>query len=97
MKVFDVVTPCTYSQKHCVVAESMAEAEKIFNAKYWPTTILEIRLHSEYVEVQNAPQNIKEGASEQATNSAMVPCKNCGYKMLLSMKYCPVCGKARHQ
>lgn len=52
MKVYDIETPNTYSQKHCVVAESMAEAERVFISKYWPIKILSIKLHSEYVQIQ---------------------------------------------
>lgn len=70
MKVYDIVTPYTYSQKHCVVADSMGDAEKIFNKKYWPTKIIEIRLHSEYVEIQDAPQNTVEVGEQPTTQPA---------------------------
>lgn len=53
MNVYDIETVNTYSQTHSVVAESMAEAERIFKAKYWPTTIQSITLHSKYVQIQN--------------------------------------------
>ena len=52
MKVYDIETRYTYSQPHSVVAESMADAARIYNAKYWPTEIKSIRLHSDYVLVQ---------------------------------------------
>lgn len=52
MNVYDIQTEFNYSQKHSVVAENMAMAEKLFKKKYWPITIREIRLHSEYVIVQ---------------------------------------------
>lgn len=52
MKVFDVLTPYNYSQKSCVVADSIAEAEKLFLQEYPDTKILEIKLHAEYVIVQ---------------------------------------------
>lgn len=44
-----------------VVAENMAEAERIYLAKYWPCTITAIRLHSDDVLVQ--------GIDEQPKNS----------------------------
>ena len=56
MKVYDIITPFTASQNHCVVADSMAEAERIFLEKYWPTKIEEIRLHAEYVQVQGVKE-----------------------------------------
>ena len=49
MKVFDIVTDYTFSQIHCVVAESMAEAEKLYNKEYPDSVIKEIKLYSEYV------------------------------------------------
>jgi hypothetical protein len=57
MKVFDIDAGCSYSQTHSVVAENMAEAERIFLAKYWPTTIKAIRLHSEYVLIQGIDEH----------------------------------------
>lgn len=61
MKVFDIITPyggC--AQVHSVVADNMAEAERIFLAKYQPTTIVEIKLHSEYVQIQKYDEQAKE-------------------------------------
>jgi hypothetical protein len=52
MKVYDILTPSNYSQKSCVVANSMAMAENLFLAEYPGTTILEIKLHAEYVIIQ---------------------------------------------
>lgn len=49
MKVYDVLTPYNYSHKTCVVAKNMAEAEKLFEEAYPYTTILEIKLHANYV------------------------------------------------
>lgn len=49
MKVYDIDPGY---QTHCVVAESMAEAERVFLKKYPYNTIKEIRLHSEYVQIQ---------------------------------------------
>ena len=62
MKVFDVETSHSYSQTHSVVAENMAEAERIFLAKYWPTTIKAIRLHSEYVQIQGIDEQAKKSS-----------------------------------
>ena len=55
MKVFDIQTGFNYSQTHSVVAESMAKAEETFHKEYPHTEILEIRLHSSYVQIQDAP------------------------------------------
>jgi hypothetical protein len=52
MNVYDINTHCTYGQRHCVVAKNMAEAGRIFLAKYWPTTVDNITLHSECVQIQ---------------------------------------------
>lgn len=52
MKVYDVYTNCNYGQIHSVVADSMAEAERVFKGKYSHTTIKQIILHSEYVQIQ---------------------------------------------
>ena len=49
MKVYDIETAYNYGQVHSVVAESMAEAERLHKTKYPYTTIREIKLHSEYV------------------------------------------------
>lgn len=60
MKVYDIEDGFNYSQVHSVVAETMAEAERIFKAKYWPVEIKAIRLHSEYVQVQGIDEQPKE-------------------------------------
>ena len=52
MNVYDIITFHTVGQTHCVVAENMGKAEELFEKLYWPTTIKEIRLHSEYVQIQ---------------------------------------------
>ena len=52
MKVYNIITQYSGGQVHSVIAESMAEAERIFQAKYWPTEIRAIELHAEYVQVQ---------------------------------------------
>lgn len=54
MKVYNILTPHNYSQKSCVVARDMAEAEKLFLKKYPMTTILKIELHAEYVIVSGS-------------------------------------------
>ena len=53
MKVYDIHTHYTVSKIHSVVAESIAEAERIFSGKYRDITINSISLHSEYVQIQN--------------------------------------------
>lgn len=60
MKVYDIITPCTRVQNHCVVADNMAQAERIFKAKYWPTTIEAIELHSDYVQIQKYDEQGKD-------------------------------------
>lgn len=62
MKVFDIVDGYSYSQTHSVVAENMAEAERIFLSKYWPTTIKAIHLHSEYVQIQGIDEQPKKNS-----------------------------------
>jgi len=62
MKVFDIENGYSYSQTHSVVAENMAEAERIFLAKYWPTTIKAIKLHSEYVQIQGIDEQAKKSS-----------------------------------
>jgi len=60
MKAFIVFTGFSDYQNHCVIAENMAEAERIFVAKYWPTTIKSIVLYSEYVQIQKWDEQPKE-------------------------------------
>jgi hypothetical protein len=62
MNVYDIETDFTFGQKHSVVANNMAEAERIFKGKYWPTTINKIVLHSEYVQIQTFDEQIKESS-----------------------------------
>jgi len=59
MKVYTIKTKYYSSEKHCVVAESMAEAERIFNGKYWPTSIKSIGLYSDYVQIQGYDEQNK--------------------------------------
>ena len=47
MQVYKILTPFSYSQTHCVVADDMAEAEKLFSEKYPYTKILKIELFSQ--------------------------------------------------
>ena len=56
MNVYDIETGYSYSQVHCIVANNMGDAERIFKNKYWPTEIKSIRLHSEYVQVQGVDE-----------------------------------------
>lgn len=52
MKVYDVQDGFSYSQTHCVVADSLAEAEQLWYLRYPSNTIKEIKVHSEYVIVK---------------------------------------------
>ena len=52
MKVYDIDDGFCYSQIHSVVAENMAQAERIYKTKYPYNIIRNITLHSEYVQVQ---------------------------------------------
>jgi hypothetical protein len=60
MYVFDIEDGISLSQTHSVVAESMAEAERVYKCKYWPCTIKRIILHSEYVQIQKYDEQAKE-------------------------------------
>ena len=60
MKIFVVKTVYSGDQTNCVVADNMSEAERIFNAKYWPTTIRSIELFSDYVQIQKYDEQAKE-------------------------------------
>ncbi len=60
MKVYKINTGFGDCQNHCVVADNMSEAERIFNGKYWPTTIKSIELYSEYVQIQKFDEQAKE-------------------------------------
>jgi hypothetical protein len=59
MKAFRVTTGFNDYQNHLVIADTMAEAERIFNSKYWPTTILSIELYSNYVQIQTHDEQAK--------------------------------------
>lgn len=52
LKVYDIEDGYNYSQTHSVVAESMADAERIYKKRYNNPIIKNIRLHSEYILVQ---------------------------------------------
>ena len=60
MKVFDIETNFSYGQIHSVVAENMAEAERIFLGKYQSIIIKSIRLHSDYVQIQGIDEQKKD-------------------------------------
>lgn len=60
MKVFDIETALNCGQVHSVVADSVAEAERVFVGKYWPTEIKKITLHSEYVQIQKYDEKPKK-------------------------------------
>lgn len=49
MKVYKIQTPFNYVQTHCVVAENMGEAERLFLEQYPGTEIIEIVVVSDYV------------------------------------------------
>lgn len=59
MKAFRITTGFGDYQNHLVIADNMAEAERIFNAKYWPATIRSIELYSEHVQVQQYDEQAK--------------------------------------
>ena len=59
MKVYDIETRYGDYQTHSVVAESMAQAERLYQKRYPGSPIYRITLHSEYVIVQPHEQ---EGA-----------------------------------
>lgn len=52
MKVYDISTESFSTQIHSVVAESMGKAEEIYLKEYPNNIITKIKLHSEYVLVQ---------------------------------------------
>lgn len=60
MKAYRITTGFGDYQNHLVIADNMAEAERIFKGKYWPTTIKSIELYSEYVQIQKFDEQIKE-------------------------------------
>ena len=59
MKAYKISTGFSDYQNHLVIADNMAEAERIFNGKYWPTTIKSIDLISEYVQIQKFDEQPK--------------------------------------
>ena len=62
MKIFKITT--TYSTNIHIVAESYAEVERIFNAKYWPTNIKEIELISNNVLIQKHDEQPQDTNNE---------------------------------
>jgi hypothetical protein len=65
MKVFDIISNYGIGQTHSVVAENMGEAERIFIGKYPTTTIKEIRLHSNYVQIQTYDEQKKRDGDNE--------------------------------
>ena len=59
MRAFRISTGFGDSQNNLVIADTMAEAERIFNGKYWPTTIKSIELYSNYVQIQKYDEQAK--------------------------------------
>jgi len=60
MKIFTIKTGYGDYRNYSVVADNMAEAERIFNGKYWPTTIRAIELYSEHVQIQGVDEQPKD-------------------------------------
>jgi len=60
MKAYKIYTGFGDYQNHLVIADNMAQAERIFEAKYWPTEIKEIELISNYVQIQKYDEQAKE-------------------------------------
>lgn len=52
MKVYKMMTGHDDYKNHCVVAESLADAERIFLVKHKGVTIKAVELYSEYVQIQ---------------------------------------------
>jgi len=59
MKAFKISTGFGDYQNNLVIADNMAEAERIFNGKYWPSTIKSIELYSNYVQIQKYDEQKK--------------------------------------
>lgn len=60
MKIYKIKTGFGDRQNHCVVADNIGQAERIFKAKYSPITIISIELISEYVQIQNFDEQSNE-------------------------------------
>jgi len=56
MKVYDINND-SWSEAHCVVAETMGEAEAAYKAKYPHVRIESITVHAEYVIVVQKPKS----------------------------------------
>lgn len=84
MKVYDVTKRHNYSQIHSVVADSMAKAEEIYLKKHPSTEIIEIRLHSSHVQIQDVPHVIlnsecqHEYVAVDTSGSSEYKCVKCG-------------------
>lgn len=59
MKAFRITTGFGDYQNYLVIADNMAESERVFNGKYWPTTIKSIELYSNYVQIQKFDEQAK--------------------------------------
>jgi hypothetical protein len=59
MRIYDIETSSTGEHVHSVVADCIAEAERIFLGKYCTTNIVSIHLHSEYVQIQKYDEQKK--------------------------------------
>jgi len=59
MKAFKITIGFGDCQNRLVIADNMAEAERIFNGKYWPTVINSIELYSNYVQIQKHDEQPK--------------------------------------
>ena len=68
--VYDISTGTGDYQIHSVVAKNMAEAERIFRGKYWPTTIKAITIHSEYVLVQDMDEQPRDALLAELNKEA---------------------------
>ena len=60
MKVYEIDDGYSPSQRHCVVAENMSEAERVYLGKYRHATIRRITLIAEYVQIQKYDEQKKE-------------------------------------
>jgi hypothetical protein len=64
MKAFKILTGFGDYQNYLVIADNMAQAERIFEAKYFPTSIKAIELLSNYVQIQDFDEQPKEARDE---------------------------------
>lgn len=62
MNVYNIQSVGCYSQRYCVVADSMEEATKIWKAKYYSEPD-GITIHSAYVLIQEQPEVVRSNIS----------------------------------